>query len=101
MFLGTRIKGSVFLPVRETSISNLSWGCGFQTQAPSGGLEFVGRDCTFSFQLESFDFFSQFFAFSAQVFAVVPDLDGGEVLLGGEDEAAREDQSTEQQQRES
>ena len=91
----------MFVSLREFSISNLSWGYGFQTQAPSGRLEFVGRDCTFSFQLESFDFFSQFFAFSAQVFAVIPDLDGGEVLLGGEDETAREDQSTKQQQRES
>jgi hypothetical protein len=91
----------MFHSLREFSISDLSWGCGFQTQAPSGGLEFVGRDCTFSFQLEAFDFFSQFFAFSAQVFALVTDLDGGEVLLGSEDEAACEDQSTEQQQRES
>jgi len=82
-------------------IPDLSWGCRLQTQAPSGGLEFVGRDGPISFQLESIVLFDQFFAFSTQLFALVTVLHGGEVLLGGEDKAAGEDQSAEQQQRES
>ena len=79
-------------------ISNLSWASGLQTQAPSGGLEFVRRSCTFLFQLESFDFFRQSLAFFAQVLAVITKLHGGEVLLGREDKTTGENQSTEQQE---
>jgi hypothetical protein len=69
----------------------LSWGCRLQTQAPSGGLEFVRRNCPISFQLESIVFFDQFLAFSAQVFALITKLHGGKVLLGREDKTTGED----------
>jgi hypothetical protein len=81
-------------------VSNLPWGCRFQTQAPSGGLQFVGRGHALFIERESLVFFLESLSFSAEVFVFIANLHGGEVLLGREDETAGQDQSTEQQQRE-
>jgi hypothetical protein len=78
----------------------LSWGCRLQTQAPSGGLKFVRRGHTLLIERESLVFFQEFLSFSAEVFALVTELHGSEVLLGREHETTSQDQSTEQQQRE-
>jgi len=81
-------------------VPDLSWGCRLQTQAPSGGLKFVWRGHAFLVERESLVFVQEFFAFSAEVFALVTELHGSEVLLGREHETTGQDQSTEQQQRE-
>jgi hypothetical protein len=99
VFLGTRTTLILF-SFRETYIPDLSWGCRFQTQAPSGGLKFVRRGRALLIERESLILFQEFLSFSAEVFAFVAILHGGEVLLGREDETAGQDQSTEQQQRE-
>src|SRR5687767_4906717 len=94
----------IFSPLREfvwVYISNLAWGCRLQTQAPSGGREFVRRRCAFFVQREALVLFQQSLAFGAQVFVLVSNLHGGEVPLGCKHKATGQDQTTEQQQRQS
>ena len=82
-------------------ISDLSGPRRLQSELARCGLEFVRRDGAFFFESESLVLFHQSLALAAQGFVFVTKLHGGEVLLGGKHKPTGQDQSAEQQHRES
>ena len=82
-------------------ISDLPRSRRLQSEPASRGLEFVWRDRSLFLQSESLIFVQQSLALGAQVFVLIPVLNGGEVLFSGKNKSAGEYEATEQQQSES
>ncbi|HSD45334.1 MAG TPA: hypothetical protein VLB87_01880, partial [Pyrinomonadaceae bacterium] len=70
-----------------------------ESQAPSGGFQLVRRRHTFFIESESLVFFQQPFALAAKVFVLITVLNGSEVLFGSEDKTTCQNETAEQQQR--